>query len=109
MCTIFDIPLSQRQWRVARPRRNRLRQWLMRWSGFLAGGLLTAQTLADSLTAARALTSGPLGVNVFVPQPAPSNTAELNAYAASLATEAEHYGVALGRPRCSDDDWEASA
>jgi nitronate monooxygenase len=37
--------------------------------GFLAGGFVTAQTLAESLVAARALTSGPLGVNVFVPQP----------------------------------------
>jgi nitronate monooxygenase len=60
--------------------------------GFLAGGFVTAQTLADSLAAARALTSGPLGVNLFLPQPVPVNTAELNAYAAALATEAEHYG-----------------
>jgi nitronate monooxygenase len=75
--------------------------------GFLAGGFVTAQTLADKLAAARVLTSGPLGVNVFVPQPVPTNTAELNEYAAALATEAEHYGVALGEPRYSDDDWEA--
>jgi nitronate monooxygenase len=75
--------------------------------GFLAGGFVTAQTLADSLVAARALTPGPLGVNVFVPQPTPANTAELNGYAAALATEAERYGVALGEPRYSDDDWEA--
>jgi nitronate monooxygenase len=42
--------------------------------GFLAGGFVTAQKLAESLAAARALTSGPLGVNVFVPQPTPTNT-----------------------------------
>jgi nitronate monooxygenase len=53
------------------------------------------------------LTSGPLGVNLFVPQPKPTNTAELNAYAATLAAEAEHYGVAVGEPRYSDDDWDA--
>ena len=75
--------------------------------GFLAGGFTTAQKLAESLAAARALTSGPLGVNVFVPQPTPTNTAELNAYSAALATEAEHYGVALGEPRYSDDEWDA--
>lgn len=45
--------------------------------GFLAGGFVTGQTLADNLAAARALTSGPLGVNLFVPQPVPTNTAEL--------------------------------
>jgi nitronate monooxygenase len=75
--------------------------------GFLAGGFTTAQKLAESLAAARALTSGPLGVNVFVPQPTPTNTAELKGYAAALAGEAEHYGVALGEPRYSDDDWDA--
>ena len=75
--------------------------------GFLAGGFATAQTLAENLAATRALTSGPLGVNVFVPQRVPTNTAELNAYAAALATEAERYGVALGEPRYSDDEWDA--
>jgi len=74
--------------------------------GFLAGGFATAQTLAASLEAARALTSGPVGVNVFVPQPVPTNSTELNAYAAALAPEAEHYGVALGQPRYSDDEWD---
>ena len=29
------------------------------------------------------------------------------AYAAGLAEEAEHYGVALGDPRYDDDDWAA--
>jgi nitronate monooxygenase len=75
--------------------------------GFLAGGLVTAQTLANSLAAARTLTSGPLGVNVFVPQPVPTNVAELHSYARALATEAHQYGVALGEPRYSDDDWDA--
>src|ERR1700756_4881285 len=75
--------------------------------GFLAGGFTTAQKLVESLAAARALTSGPLGVNVFVPQPTPTNTAELKGYAAALAGEAEHYGVALGEPRYADNDWDA--
>jgi len=75
--------------------------------GFLAGGFVSGQTLADNLAAARALTSGPLGVNLFVPQPVPTNTAELKGYAAALTAEAEHYGVALGEPRYSDDEWNA--
>lgn len=75
--------------------------------GFLAGGFVTAQTVADNLTAARALTTGPVGVNLFVPQPKPTDTAVLNAYAAALTAEAERYGVTLGEPRYSDDDWDA--
>jgi NAD(P)H-dependent flavin oxidoreductase YrpB (nitropropane dioxygenase family) len=35
--------------------------------GFLAAGYLTAQTLAERLSQTRALTSAPIGVNVFVP------------------------------------------
>ena len=73
--------------------------------GFLAGGLVSAQTLADDLTAARKCTSGPLGVNLFVPQPVPSNDVEIKSYAAVLAAEAERYGVMLGEPRYRDDDW----
>jgi nitronate monooxygenase len=75
--------------------------------GVLAGGFTTADALAESLVAARALSSGPIGVNLFVPQPTPTNTDELTAYAAALSSEAEHYGVALGEPRHSDDGWDA--
>ncbi|WP_375234387.1 MULTISPECIES: nitronate monooxygenase [unclassified Mycobacteroides] len=35
----------------------------------MAAGYLTADALADRITAARALTTGALGVNLFVPQP----------------------------------------
>ena len=37
--------------------------------GVMAAGLLTPGTVAENLDAARRLTSGPLGVNLFVPQP----------------------------------------
>jgi nitronate monooxygenase len=37
--------------------------------GFLAGGLLTAEELADEITATRRLTSGAIGVNLFVGEP----------------------------------------
>jgi nitronate monooxygenase len=36
-----------------------------------------------------------------------SNCEQLTAYAAALAAEAEHYGVALGEPRSDYDEWAA--
>ena len=75
--------------------------------GFIAAGLLPADVFAERIVAARKLTSGPLGVNLFVPQPSAGTPAKFNAYAAALAAEAEHYGVRLGEPRYDDDDWAA--
>ncbi|MEM6108990.1 nitronate monooxygenase [Mycobacterium sp. 050272] len=75
--------------------------------GFLAGGLCSADELADSILAARRLSSGPLGVNLFVPQARVATVEELGAFAAALAEEAEHYGVALGEPRDADDEYAA--
>jgi nitronate monooxygenase len=37
--------------------------------GFIAAGLLPADAFAERIIAARKLTSGPLGVNLFGPQP----------------------------------------
>lgn len=75
--------------------------------GFLAGGMLSAEELADSILAARRLTSGPLGVNLFVPQPRVATPDELGAFAAALEDEAEFYGVALGEPHSDDDEYAA--
>ena len=75
--------------------------------GYIAGGLLPAGRLAEQIVAARALTSGPLGVNLFVPQPTTGTPGQFAAYAKALAGEAEHYGVGLGEPHHSDDDWAA--
>lgn len=75
--------------------------------GFLAAGMLSAEDLADAITAARKLTSGPLGVNLFVPHQPVSTSEQLTAYAVALAAEAEYYGVALGEPRTDDDEWAA--
>src|SRR5262245_14647495 len=75
--------------------------------GFVAAGYLTADVFAERIVAARKLTSGPLGVNLFVPQPSAGTRADIDRYAAAVASEAEHYGVALGEPRYSDDDWSA--
>ena len=37
--------------------------------GFVAAGYLNADALAERIVAARDLTTGPLGVNLFAPQP----------------------------------------
>lgn len=75
--------------------------------GFVAAGYLTADGLADRIVAARKLTAGPLGVNLFVPQPSAGTPAQIEAYAAALAPEAQRYGVQLGDPIYSDDAWGA--
>lgn len=75
--------------------------------GFVAAGYLTADVLAERITAARGLTSGPLGVNLFVPQPSTARAVAIEQYATSLADEAARYGVPLGEPRYDDDDWSA--
>src|SRR5215467_10452742 len=71
--------------------------------GFLAGGMLSADDLADAIVAARKLTAVPLGVNLFVPQRPVATAADLGAFAAALEAEAERYGVAIGVPRLDDD------
>lgn len=75
--------------------------------GFLAGGMLSVEDLADAIMATRQLTSGALGVNLFVPQRPAAIAEDLNAFAAALTPEGEHYGVALGEPRHDDDEWAA--
>jgi nitronate monooxygenase len=75
--------------------------------GFIASGLLSAEAFAKHVVAARKLTSGPVGVNLFVPQRSAGTPAEFERYAAALAGEAEHYGVRLGEPRYDDDAWPA--
>jgi nitronate monooxygenase len=74
--------------------------------GFLAAGYLTADGLREQIRQARALTSEPLGVNVFVPGPE-SEPALVAGYAAAIAADAEAAGAVLGEPRFHDDDWDA--
>jgi nitronate monooxygenase len=75
--------------------------------GFLAAGYRSAGELSSEIGEVRALTARPFGVNLFVPwRPAVAEDA-VAAYAASLVGEAERYGVELGAPRWSDDDWDA--
>jgi nitronate monooxygenase len=75
--------------------------------GFVAGGYVSPQRFADDIAAARAATSGPIGANLFVPQPSVAEVALLDYYAEALDELADHYGVEVGRPRFGDDDdWQ---
>lgn len=73
--------------------------------GFVAAGYLSADALAERIKMTRELTTEPIGVNLFVPQPSAGSPDEIAAYARALAGEAERYGVALGEPRFDDDAW----
>jgi nitronate monooxygenase len=73
--------------------------------GFLAGGYLTTTKLGEDIRTLMALTRKPFGVNVFVPS-APTDVAAVASYVESLAPEGSRYGVAVGEPRWSDDEWE---
>jgi nitronate monooxygenase len=74
--------------------------------GFLAAGYKSIAEVERELAAVRAATARPFGVNVFVPASPDVDEAAIAAYAATLAGEAERYGVALGEPRWDDDGWE---
>jgi nitronate monooxygenase len=73
--------------------------------GFLAAGYLTAEAFAERITAARSLTTGPLGVNLFVVRSSAGRPEAIQQYAQALADESEHYGVRLGEARFDDDAW----
>lgn len=77
--------------------------------GFLAGGYLSAERLADDIRATRKLLDGDqLGVNLFVPDPAPVDRTAVLGYRAMLQEEAERHGFELPEPRWTDDDdWAA--
>jgi nitronate monooxygenase len=75
--------------------------------GFLPAGYLTAEAFAERLGTARRLSTGPIGANLFVPQPSAATPAAIEAYADALAPEEQRYGVSLGEPRFDDDAWDA--
>jgi nitronate monooxygenase len=75
--------------------------------GFVAGGYLSPERFAAEIAAARAATTGPIGVNLFVPQPSAADVVALDYYAEQLDEIAEHYDVEVGQPRFGDDDsWQ---
>lgn len=76
--------------------------------GFIPGAHRAADQLAEDIVAARAATTGPLGVNLFVPQPSVADWVQLDYYAEELEEIADHYQVEVGHPRYGDDDgWES--
>jgi nitronate monooxygenase len=75
--------------------------------GFISSAYLSAERFAEDIAAARAMTTGPLGVNLVVPQPSVADWIALDYYADELEGIAEHYQVEVGRPEYGDDDdWE---
>ncbi|MDP9887032.1 nitronate monooxygenase [Pseudarthrobacter enclensis] len=74
--------------------------------GFLAAGYRTAAAMRTDIEAVRSQTKHPFGVNLFVPQPPVISHDDLQRYAASLAPDAERFGVKLGEPKHDDDDWD---
>jgi nitronate monooxygenase len=74
--------------------------------GSLAAGYLTAEQVANDIATARSLTSGPLGVNLFVPQPCMARADQLDDYRNLLLGLADRYGVEPGYPRPDDDGWQ---
>jgi nitronate monooxygenase len=75
--------------------------------GFLAAGYKTASAVEAEIAAVRSATARPFGVNLFYPARAEIDEAAIDAYARSLRAEEDRYGVALGLPVWSDDEWEA--
>jgi nitronate monooxygenase len=75
--------------------------------GFVAGAYLSPESLSQALDRTRALTSAPIGVNLFVPSPREVDDSALARYAEQLAPEAERLGVALGDPHWDDDAFDA--
>jgi nitronate monooxygenase len=75
--------------------------------GFLAAGYKTAQEVEEEIAAVRSATARPFGVNLFYPTRDETDEAAIDAYARSLRVEEDRYGVSVGVPSWSDDDWEA--
>ena len=75
--------------------------------GFLAAGYKTAAAVRAELHELRALTSRPIGLNLFHPTRDVVDEGALKAYADRMRGEEQRYGVAAGEPRWTDDDWTA--
>lgn len=72
--------------------------------GFIPAAYVSAERLAEDISAARAMTTGPLGVNLLVPQPSVADWVALDYYAEELENIADHYQCEVGRPEFGDDD-----
>jgi nitronate monooxygenase len=74
--------------------------------GFVASGYLKATALRARLESVRALTAGPIGVNVFAPG-TPTDPARYRGFVEAYTQWASERGIATGEPRYDDDDWDA--
>jgi nitronate monooxygenase len=72
--------------------------------GFLAGGYLSAETVAAQIAQVRAATDAPFGVNLFVPQPPEVDRRALENYLERLRPAARAAGVEL-EATWDDDGW----
>jgi nitronate monooxygenase len=75
--------------------------------GFLAAGYKTTAAVAAELAEVRALTSRPIGLNIFFPTRDEIDEPALEAYVERMHPEGERYGVEPGEPRWTDDEWTA--
>jgi nitronate monooxygenase len=73
--------------------------------GFLAGGYLSAATLADQIGTVRERAGDHFGVNLFVP--GIRSTVDTGPYTRRLRQEADRYGVEPGASRWDDDAYSA--
>lgn len=73
----------------------------------LAAGYVGADALAEQIEQMREH-GAPFGVNVFLPPQHPADPAQVLAYAAELAEDAQRLGVTLPEPLMDDDDHYAA-
>ena len=75
--------------------------------GFVAAGYKTAEAVRAELEDVRRLTSRPVGLNIFVPTRETVDEGALSSYVSRMRGEGARYGVEVGEPRWTDDDWDA--
>jgi nitronate monooxygenase len=75
--------------------------------GFLAAGYKSSEALAEDITKTRALTSAPIGVNLFALTETRVDHARLADYAKAIERDAHRHHVELGEPHFDDDGFLA--
>lgn len=71
--------------------------------GFLAGGYLTPEAMADQIASVREA-KVPFGVNLFVPNPLPIGISAFTDYARTIQSEADAYDLDLRESELLEDD-----
>jgi nitronate monooxygenase len=74
--------------------------------GFLAAGYLSHLQLKEMISATRALSGAPFGVNIFCPS-VPVDLESVRTYARLIQPESDRLGVSLGEPHWDDDAFDA--